>query len=402
MPMGYKLRGRPLFVVDLSMHIPGKITASVVLLAIGIAVALYRSEKPALPAEPAPVSVRVIEVVPQDVPRTLLAIGTVAPLHNVVIRPQVDAILTRIAVKEGQDVKQGDLLATLDDRASRASLAQAQASLAQSEAQLKGARADLQRYHQLASDQSISRQTLEQQQALTEQLAAAVQGNMANVEAAQVQLSHARILSPVSGRVGLHNVDEGSFVQANDSPGLFSVTQLDPVAVTFSLPQQHLQALQALVRQESPARVQVLSSHGESGGEVLATGQLIQMDNQISSSTGTLRTKAQFDNPSHRLWPGQLVNIALETHLHRNALVVAPPVVQRGLDRPYVYRVQGDRVESVPVQVIFQNSELAVIEGVSAGDRLVSDGHSRLIPGARVQVYPLSPVLADTALEAQP
>ncbi|WPP00791.1 efflux RND transporter periplasmic adaptor subunit [Pseudomonas sp. HR96] len=357
------------------------------LLACCLAVALstLRRPAPALGVQPV-IPVRVISVEQRDVPRSLDAIGAVKARHNVEVRPQIDGLLMRIAVKEGQQVKTGDLLAVFDDRAARATLAQATAQLRQSQAQLRVAQIDLDRYRQLGGDKSISHQVLDQQHALTEQLEAAVAGDQASVALAQVQLSHTLIHSPASGRVGIRNIDPGNVVRAGDAQGLFSVTQLDPITVEFALPQRHLAMLHQLAGQIPPAQVQARADEGSEGAAPLGEGHLVLIDNQVAGGTGTVRVKAEFANPHARLWPGQLVNVSLATEPLRDALVVPTRVVQRGLENHFAYRVNGEEVESVPLRVLFQNSELTVVEGVARGDTLVSDGQSRLKPGARVQV----------------
>jgi len=333
------------------------------------------------------IPVRVVSVKQQDVPRYVSGIGSVLSLHSVVIRPQVEGVLTRLLVKEGQWVKQGDLLATIDDRSIRASLEQAQAQLGQSQAQLQVAGVDLKRYRLLSTDNSVSRQTLDQQQALFNQLQATVLGHQAAIAAAQVQLSYTQIRSPVTGRVGIRNVDEGNFLRVADSQGLFSVTQIDPIGVEFSLPQNMLPTLQALLKAQAPAAVQAyLEGDGDSGGTLLGEGRLTLIDNQVAANTGTIRVKAEFANPDARLWPGQLVTLKLQTALDQDALVVPPQVVQRGIDGHFVYRLVGDKVESVPVKVLYQDSVLNIVAGVGKGDKLVSDGQSRLKPGATVEV----------------
>ena len=245
---------------------------------------------------------------------------------------------------------------------------------------------DLKRYQLLSVDNGVSRQTLDQQQALVNQLKASAQGDQATIAAAQVQLSYTQIQSPVSGRVGIRAVDAGNFLRVSDAQGLFSVTQIDPIAVEFSLPQQQLPLLHDLLTAKEPARVKAFIGNTDSSGTPLGEGRLSLIDNQVSATTGTIKAKAQFDNPTQSLWPGQLVNVEIQTGLQRNALVVPPQVVQRGLDNYFVYRVNGDKVETVPVQLTFQDTELSIITGVNPGDELVSDGQSRLKPGSRVEV----------------
>lgn len=350
-----------------------------------------------------PIPVRVIAVQEQDVPRYISAIGAVLSLHSVMIRPQIDGILTQLLVKEGQTVKVGDLLATLDDRSIKASLDQAKAQLGQNQAQLQGALIDLKRYQLLSVDNGVSKQTLDQQQALVNQLKATAQGNQAAIAAAQVQLSYTQIRSPVTGRVGIRAVDAGNFLRVSDTQGLFSVTQIDPIAVEFSLPQQQLPTLHNLLNAKDPARVKAFLGDTGHTGTPLGEGRLSLIDNQVSATTGTIKVKAQFDNPKQTLWPGQLVNVEIQTGLEQNALVVPPQVVQRGLDNYFVYRIKGDTVETVPVQMVYQNTELNIISGVNGGDILVSDGQSRLKPGSRVEVLS-QPALAkvDSTPPVQP
>lgn len=369
-----------------------------VLLVLAIAAwALTRPAKTRL-AAPTAIPVRVVSVAQQDIPRFVSGIGTVLSLHSVVIRPQVDGILTQLLVKEGQRVKAGDLLATIDDRSIRANLDQAKALLGENQAQLQVALINLKRYKALSVDDGVSKQTYDQQQALVNQLKATAEGNQAAIDAEKVQLSYTQIRSPVSGRVGIRTVDEGNFLRTSDAQGLFSVTQIDPIAVEFSLPQQMLPTLQGLIAAPARASVDAYLGADTDGqtGDLLGEGHLSLIDNQISSTTGTLRAKAEFNNATQRLWPGQLVSIKIQTGLDKNALVVPPTVVQRGLDAHFVYRVNGDKVEVVPVQVTYQNSDVTLIKGVQAGDVLVSDGQSRLKAGAQVEVLKEPPQVIQT------
>ncbi|BAQ76722.1 HlyD family secretion protein [Pseudomonas sp. Os17] len=376
------------------MPIAKKTVVTAALLVGLIAGAAWFFNKPATArlAAPTAIPVRAVQVLQQDVPRYVSGIGTVLSLHSVIIRPQVDGILTRLLVREGQQVKAGDLLATLDDRSIRASLDQAKAQLAQNQAQLQVAQVNLKRYKLLSVDDGVSKQTYDQQAALVNQLNATAQGNQAAIDAAQVQLSYTQIRSPVTGRVGIRTVDEGNFLRVSDAQGLFSVTQIDPIAVEFSLPQQMLPTLQQLVRAQDPAAVQAyLGTDSNNAGTLLGNGHLSLIDNQINTGTGTIRAKAEFDNAQQKLWPGQLVTVKIQTALDRGALTVPPTVVQRGLDQHFVFRIKGQQVESVPVQVLYQDSELNIISGVQAGDVLVSDGQSRLKPGSQVQVLNAPP-----------
>ncbi|KHK64528.1 efflux RND transporter periplasmic adaptor subunit [Pseudomonas frederiksbergensis] len=385
------------------MHIQKKTVLLVALLVVLGALVLWFSMKPAAtkPSAAGAVPVKVVSVVEKDVPRFASGIGTVLSLHSVVIRPQVDGILTKLTVKEGQLVKKGDLLATIDDRSIRASLDQARAQLGESQAQLAVAQVNLKRYKALSVDDGVSKQTYDQQQALVNQLKATAQGNQAAIDSAQVQLSYTQIRSPVTGRVGIRNVDEGNFLRTSDAEGLFTVTQIDPIAVEFSLPQQMLPTLQRLIAAPDQALVKAYIGADGATGEVLGEGRLSLIDNQVNTSTGTLRAKAQFNNAAQRLWPGQLVTLKIQTAIDKAALVVPPTVVQRGLEQPFVYRVVGDKVESVPVEMVYQDSDQHIIRGVNAGDQLVSDGQSRLKPGTSIQVLGDPPAVAKAG-QAQP
>ncbi|WP_339455515.1 efflux RND transporter periplasmic adaptor subunit [Pseudomonas sp. EA_65y_Pfl1_P120] len=388
------------------MHIKRKTVLTVGVLAI-LAVAVWALTRPAKPklVVSTAVPVRVVKVVEQDLPRYVTGIGSVLSLHSVIIRPQIDGILTRLLVKEGQRVKAGDLLASIDDRSIRASLDQAKAQLGESQAQLHVAQVNLKRYKELSIDDGISKQTYDQQQALVNQLKATLQGNQAAIDAAQVQLSYTQIRSPVTGRVGIRSVDEGNFLRMSDAQGLFSVTQIDPIGIEFSLPQQMLPTLQGLIAAAYPARVDAYLGADTEGdnADLLGQGRLSLIDNQISSTTGTLRAKAEFSNSTQKLWPGQLVTIKIQTALDRNALAVPPSVVQRGLDSHFVYRVNGDKVEIVPVQVVYQDSERNILKGIQAGDVLVSDGQSRLKTGAKIEVLKEPPQVIQTAdVKVQP
>lgn len=369
-----------------------------------LAIAFWYYTKPAHKiAATAAVPIRVVQVARQDVAKYLTGIGTVQSLQSVTVRPQIDGTLAKLAVSEGQWVKQGDLLASIDDRAIRASLDQARAQLGQSQAQLQVAGVNLKRYKDLSVDNGVSRQTLDQQQALFDQLKATIEGNQAAIAAAQVQLSYTQIHSPVTGRVGIRTVDEGNFLRVTDTQGLFTVTQIDPIAVEFALPQQALPTLLALVHGSTPAQVKVFVDGDSDNGTLLGTGHLSLIDNQVSGTTGTIRAKAQFENRAQKLWPGQLVNVSVQSDVLHDALVVPPQVVQRGVDSHYVYRVKGSTVESIPVKVVYQDNSLTVIDGVAPGDTLVSDGQSRLKPGSEIEVVkPQQPAIAATAMEPQP
>lgn len=254
----------------------------------------------------------------------------------------------------------------------------------------------LQRYRSLYAERAVSRQLLDQQQATVDQLRATLKANDATINAERVRLSYTRITSPVSGKVGIRNVDVGNLVRVGDSLGLFSVTQIAPISVVFSLQQEQLPQLQALLGGEAAVR-----AYSRDGGSALGEGRLLTIDNQIDSSTGTIRVRASFDNRQARLWPGQFVAVSLHTGVRRDQLVLSSKAVRRGLEGNFVYRVAADRVEAVPVRVLQDIDGLSVVEGLASGDQVVVDGHSRLMPGALVDIQEPRPSLAQ-ATERRP
>ena len=329
-----------------------------------------------------PVSVVVVER--KDVPQLAAGIGTVQSLHNVTLRPQITGVVTEVLFQEGQQVKRGQLLARLDDRTILANLRQAEAEKARNQAQLKAARLDQSRYDNLLAEEAISRQTVEQQLALVEQLEAAIRSNEATIAAQQVQLSFTKITSPVEGRVGLRRVDPGNLVQAGETGGLVTVTQVDPISVIFTLPQELLGRLQGLTDGNSFAPV---GAFDREGGLLLAEGKLTTIDNQVDASTGTIRMRAEFENTGGKLWPGQFVTVRLQTGVSSGALVVPTRTVRQGLEGPFVFRVRERKAEVVPVQVGYRNDEITVITaGIAHGDTIVFDGHSRLTPNVSVNL----------------
>ena len=363
------------------LRTPLAVASLAMLVAIGAWWWLSRSHTVAV--VPAGVPVQVVAVTRRDVPDVIRAVGTVRSQRSVVIRPQVDGELLGLLVKEGQQVKRGDLLVRIDDRAIVAALDQAKAQLAVSEAQLKSAQLDLDRYRTLQKDHVISVQVLDQQAAQVEQLAATVRTNQAAIAAREVQLSYTRIYSPTDGRVGIRNYDPGSLLRAADTLGLFSVTQMDPISVEISLPQALLPKLHALLHDSAAAPVLAYASEG---GELLGEGHLMLIDNRVTSATGTIRVKADFANAQGKLWPDQSVSVTVQANLLRGALVVPQPVVQRGLDSEFVYRVRDGKAEVVPVQIVYADTEIAVLTGsIDVGDQLVLDGQSRLRPGSSVR-----------------
>ena len=351
---------------------------------------LRRLPTTAQTAEHAPVPVVVAAVTARDVPHVTRAIGTVQSLNSVVLRARVDGVLEQLLFDEGQQVEQGALMARIDDRALAAGLAQARAEAERSAALLHSATLDLERYANLRQRNLVPQQTFDQQRATVAQLAAAVTANRAAIANAEVQLSYTRITSPIRGRVGLRHIDPGNLIRATDTQGLVSVIQTDPIAILFALPQDRLPQIQALLRRGRPIEV---NASERAGGAVLAQGRLVLLDNQIDAATGTVRLKAEFANADERLWPGQFVVVELATGRSADVIVIPVAALQRGVERPFVYRVRNARAEVAPVTVDYQDDVLAVIgRGLAVGDAVVTDGQSRLRAGAPVTtVAPSAP-----------
>ena len=334
-----------------------------------------------------PVPVRVVQASLQSLPSTLSAVGQVQALQQVLVRPQIEGVLTEVLFKEGQPVTRGQVLARLDDRSLRAQVDQALADVNRLKAQLQIAQLDLKRYEGLAAQAAVSTQQLDQQVALVAELRAQVQSQEAAANAARVQLSYATITSPVAGRAGLRQIDVGNLVRPTDTNGLVSVVQTQPVAVLFSVPQARLGDVRQAVKQQGPARVQIAD---QEQGTALAEGRLTTVDNRVDPASGSLKLKAEVPNAREELWPGQFVAVTLRTGTLDQALVVPTQALQRGLkDATFVWRVRDNVAEMVPVKVCWQDDQRAVISsGIVAGDTVVIDGQSRLKPKATVKVLP--------------
>ncbi len=354
--------------------------------AMTLATPALAQEKPQAARMQAGVPVVVAAVTAQDVPVWLRGIGQVKPQQSVEIRPQVDGLLQQVLVREGDMVKAGQLLATLDDRAIKAALAQAQAQRAVAEAKLNVAKRDLKRYQNLSQSQAISAQQKDQQQATVQQLQAELQSVEAQINAQQVQLSFTQIHAPIAGQVGIRNVDAGNYVRPSDTQGLFSVVQLDPISVEMALPQAQLPQLQQLMQQVRQQQAVPVEAFVRDDGDKLASGSLVVVDNKVSSGSGTIRIKADFANPTLALWPAQTVVVALRSKLLPQALTIPVKALQQGPQGAFVWTVDGDKAKVQPVQVLESTETVIVVSGVSAGQQVVVDGQSRLRPGAAVVI----------------
>jgi multidrug efflux system membrane fusion protein len=333
-------------------------------------------------AEARPVQVVLATAARKDVPVYLEGLGTVTANKTVTVRSRVEGQLQSVAFKEGQAVKQGTLLAQIDPRPFQIALHTSQAALARDSAQLKGARLNLERFTQVRKEKLIAQQQVDDQQTMVDQLAAQVRADEAQVESARLQLDYARITSPIDGVTGVRLVDPGNVVHVNDPNGLVIVTQLDPIAVLFNLPQDDLAVVSEQMAQGSLA-VAALSRDGQSE---LGRGQVELIDNQINATTSTIRLKAIFPNPNRSLWPNQFVKARLLLTTRKAALTVPAVAVQRGPKGAFVYLVGPDMKAAMrPVEVGEQQGEQVIIEkGVEAGDKVVIDGQSQLRPGALV------------------
>ncbi len=330
------------------------------------------------------VQVTTVRVQQRDVPVYRAGIGAVSSMATVTVKARIDGQLDKVGFSEGQDVKAGQLLAQLDPRTLQAQLAQAQATRAKDQATLANARADLARYTTLIGQDAATQQQLDTQKALVAQLEAAVQTDNATVQYAEVQLSFTRIVSPINGRAGARLVDPGNIVHAADAGGLVVINQIDPIAVQFTLPEEAVQDInRAQGQSQQPLAV---TAYDRSGSEMLGSGKLILMNNQIDTSNGTVQLKGSFVNTAHTLWPGQFVNVRLQLGHRPDALTVPAAAVQRSQDGTYVWTVGEDStVANTPVHVVQIADGVAVIDkGLTDGQRVVVDGQYKLKAGVGI------------------
>jgi multidrug efflux system membrane fusion protein len=358
-----------------------------VLAVLGIVIYLvvrsHASEKPgAAAAPPRVVPVTTATVEKREVPVWLEGLGTVSAFQQVTARPQVDGRLDKVFFKEGQQVKKGDLLAQIDPRPFLVQLHQAEGALARDRATLSSGKRNLDRYQALVNEKLIAQQQLDDQVGLVGQSEGAVQVDQAAVESARLNLDYARIQAPIDGIVGVRLVDPGNLVRATDPTGVVTITQLDPAAVFFTLPQDDLPRLSAAL-----ARGEVrVEAYSRDGLQRLGQGKLAVVDNQINQATSTLRLKAILPNPTRSLWPNQFVKMRLLLDTEHGALVVPAAAIQRGPQGVFVY-VAGtdDKAALRPVEVGLITGEIAIVKkGVEVGELVVVEGQSQLRPGTPV------------------
>jgi membrane fusion protein, multidrug efflux system len=355
----------------------------VLVLALVLGAWHWLTRKPPAPKSPPPIAVDMATVKRADVPVYLMGLGTVQAFYTVTVTARVDGQIEKVAFREGQEVKKGSLLVQIDPRPYEAALGVAIATRAKDEASLANAKRDMERYSELAPEDLASKQTVDTQRALIAQLAAQVKGDQAAIDSARTQLDYTTITSPIDGRTGIRLVDPGNIVRAADTTGMVVITQLEPIAVIFTLPEEAFGQLSAALARGSV----VATALARDGSEELDTGTVELIDNQIDQTTGTIRIKAILPNKQRRLWPGEFVNVRILTEMQHQVLTVPSAALERGPDGMFTYVVQPDSTISVaPLVAGVQNGNTVVIEkGLEAGQRVVVSNQFRLQPGSHVR-----------------
>jgi multidrug efflux system membrane fusion protein len=336
-----------------------------------------------------PVAVSVATVTPGDIQIRIPALGTVTTLANVTVRTQISGTLQKILFTEGQIVHAGDVVAQIDPRPYEAALQTMQGNLRRDEALLADARLDLKRYEGLVKEDSIAVQTLDTQRALVDQYIGTIESDEGQVKTAEVNLIYTRIVSPVTGRVGIRQVDQGNYVTPGDTNGIVVINQLQPISVLFSIPEDNVSLLMRKVRAGAPLKVE---AYDRADSVKLADGTLSTVDNEIDTATGTVKLRALFANADGALFPNQFVNISLLEDLLPGQLIMPNSAIRRGAPdgvvSTFVYLVKADRTVTVrPVTLgVIDGERVAVTAGVAAGDVVVTEGGDRLRDGATVQL----------------
>jgi len=362
--------------------IAGLIALAILLLLWLIISAFMRPKKKTGP--PPPISVAEAQVTSGSIDIYLDALGTVTPVYTVTVASRVAGELTEVRYKEGQLVKKNDLLAVIDPRPYQAVLLQSLGQLQRDEAALKNARIDLVRYQNSFKDHAIPQQQLATQEALVDQDEGTVKLDQGNLAAAQVNVDYTRIISPIDGRVGLRLVDPGNIVPANGTTGIASITQLQPITVIFTIAED---SLSDVVEQMATGRTLPVKALDRSKQRQLADGTLLTLDNQINTTTGTVRARATFPNAYNELFPNQFVNARLLVKTLSNVNLVPEAAIQRTNDAAFVYVVQADNsVKQQTIKIQATEGEVSAASGVDAGERVVTDGFDRLQNGSKVTI----------------
>jgi multidrug efflux system membrane fusion protein len=338
---------------------------------------------------PQAIPVGVFSAEKRDMPYYLTGLGNVTAFNTVTVKTRVDGQLVQVAFQEGQEVKKGDLLVLIDPRPYEVALSQAEATLFKDQAQLQDARVNLGRFTGLFADKIIPQQQLDTQRATVNQLDGQVRADQAQVDNAKLNLVYCRITAPVGGRVGLRLVDIGNMVHATDQNGLLVITQLQPIAVVFTLPQDQLPVVSKAM---AKGQLAVLA-YSRDGLTKLATGKLLTIDNQIDTTTGTGKLKAVFDNHERALWPNQFVNVKLLLEVRKDNTVIPADAVQRGPQGNFTYVIKPDKTAELrPVQVSFTEGNLvSIASGLAPGEQVVTDGQDKLQSGSKVEVRSAGP-----------
>jgi multidrug efflux system membrane fusion protein len=351
-------------------------------------------------AGPRSVSVAVAKVLQQDVPVYLSGLGTVTAFNTANIKSRVDGQIMEVNFREGQNVKQGDLLIVIDPRPYQAQLDQMQAQKFKDEATLRDAQLNLQRYTALIPSGSIAQQQVDTQKSLVDQLEGTVRTDQAQIDNAKLQIIYCHITAPFSGRIGLRQVDKGNIVHASDANPMLILTQLQPIAVIFTLPEDQLQTVSQHMK-NSTLEVDAFSRDDQTK---LAAGKLQTIDNQIDQTTGTAKLKAVFDNADNQLWPNQFVNANLLLETRKDSTVLPTAAILRGPQGTYVYAVKPDNtVEARTVGVSLTQGNITVItSGVNTGDTVVTDGQDKLQTGSKIEFRSGNPGNSPGGVNANP
>ncbi len=372
----------------------------VVIIIVALMIALFRyiQHKQPVPAgrpgggrdgQNAPVAVSVATAISGDIQLRIPALGTVTPLATVTVRTQISGVMQKILFTEGQIVHQGDSLAQIDPRPYEAALQQMQGNLKRDQALLADAKLDLTRYEGLVKEDSIAVQQLDTQKALVDQYIGTIEADEGQLKTASVNLLYTHILSPVTGRVGLRQVDQGNYVTPGDANGIVVINQLQPITVIFAIPEDNVSALMRRLHDPTPMTVEAFD---RTNSAKLADGKLLTVDNEIDVTTGTVKLRAQFDNADGLLFPNQFVNIQLLQDVLHDQIIIPNSAVRRGAPNgvvsTFVYVVNADRTVGVrPVTLgVVDGERVAVTQGLAVGDMVVTEGGDRLREGAQVQL----------------